>query len=214
MVAKAPSPSGARLRPETGEIVTVPSAYVDSEGNPFPDEHFVLADLSFFEKHELVGRLASTLDELLMRGVNLLGMLDEIGVQVDDPESVRGFADRVRSDGVESVTRELVQIVLRLLSMAPDLMEDMFLICMKVNPLEREYHRPTVRRMPDDQAFHVLDRIIKLNGEHFVDFFTRYFRFFEPLMQKLQEPSEDLEEPTEEEETAPSGEESSPQQSD
>jgi hypothetical protein len=194
MVAKAPSPLGGRLRPQQGEKIIIPSAYIDSEGNPLPDVEFALADLSFVEKHELLARLATTLDELIMQGVNLLGMLESVGIHLDDPDSLKQFAGKVRSDGIEMFTREILQIAMRLVAMSPGLLEDIFLICLKVNPIEYEYHRQTVRQMDDQQGFYLLQRIIEVNREHFVDFISRYGKFFEPLTQKLSEPSKDSEE--------------------
>lgn len=211
MVAKAPSPVGGRLRSQVGEKVLLPSAYVDQDGNPMPDVEFVLSDLSFVEKHELLARLASSLDELLMRGVNLLGMLDQFGIQIDDPESYKNVADRVRTDGVEAFTREILQLIMRLVSMSPGLIEDIMLICLKVNPVEYEYHRPTVRQMSDEKGFYLLEKIVEVNREHFMDFFGRYGKFFEPLMKKLSEPSPEIQEETAE---APSDEESSTQSTD
>lgn len=208
MVAKAPSSFGGKLRPQEGEVFILPNPYVSTDGKDQEDLTFILTDLSFIEKHELIARLAVTLDELLMRGVNLLGMLDSIGVKLDDPSTLKDFGGKVKENGIEAFTREILQIIMRLLAMSPGLMEDVFLICLKVDPISHDYYRPAMRSMPDEQGFFLLERLIEINREHFVDFFGKYSSFFTPMMTKLSDSSQ-AEEPNLEASSAESSTESS-----
>jgi hypothetical protein len=127
--------------------------------------------LTFFEKNELIGIIAGTVDDTLARG-GVGGLLSALAMS-EQRDSL--FQDgKLNIDNVADATR-IVSLLLKLIGTAPEMLEDAYCVILSVNPVDRGGFRVLMReQMDDDTGFGIFDTFLDQNERTIRDFFERW----------------------------------------
>lgn len=157
MAAKAPT----KLRATQVKTWTIPGL----------EEPVMQDPLSFFEKNELFGILADSIDVGIRSGLDLGAIVEMIGMDQDTVDRIRkGDANPKDLPDVASMASAL----LRVLTITPGVLEDAYLIFLSCPAVERPTYRLALRNMDDDTGFGILETFFEQNSKAVADFLPRW----------------------------------------
>lgn len=156
MAAKAPT----KLRPTGVKTWTLPGL----------DEPLKQDPLSFFEKNEFFGLISDSLDAGLRRGLDLRTLVEMIGLDQSEILDDKGQVDLSKLPPLDS----MASVLLRLLSMTPEIMEEAYLIVLSVEAENRLEVRRALRRIDDDTGFGILETFFDQNSSAIAAFLPRW----------------------------------------
>jgi hypothetical protein len=149
---------------------------------PGIEEPFVQDELTFFEKNELFALVTEVVERAIRTGADLDVVLSFLGMSEDNLKKIAtGEVDMTMLPSAGSI----MGLITRLLSYAPMLMEDMYLIALSVEPMQRETVRNNLRKIDDDTGFGILETLVEQNTETIADFFVRWRELLTNMGQKL-----------------------------
>lgn len=161
MGAKAPSPSTEKdpvetLQPTTAKVWEIPGVGA-VEQRP----------LTFFTKTEFFGLLADEVDRMLQSGADLESLINGFR------ES--GTADAILSGAAagDAAYKSMLQLITKLVSDAPGLLEKSFCIWFAVDHAARPAFAVGLRQIDDETGFGIIETFIEQNGKALSDFFKR-----------------------------------------
>lgn len=181
--AQAPAPV-----PEVKERqlrLTDPQVYEIGYKRDGKEVVFVQDGLSFYEKNDFMEIVSQALLDSMERGLSVIDIAREIGVASSgglDREAlsglIRGGADEDVDDEVQQrMSRVLdtgLRAILKFLTTAPRLLEDVHLLALGVDPEEWSRVRPFLRKQPDEIGFKITEVFIAQNVTTFRDFLARW----------------------------------------
>jgi len=140
------------------------------------DTLYIQQPLSFFGKIELFSVLANAVEKALADGALISELLDDIPAASDI--------------GSISEADVLVKALAKVMKFAPETLQEIFAISLKVKRNERTYFFQNLEEISDEQAMRILNHFIDQNWDAVMDFFKEQVK---PLLanvsEKLQSPS-------------------------
>lgn len=176
MAAKAPS-SRTRLRPTEVRQWEIPGY----------DEPFVQDPLTFFEKNEFLALVARAMEDALAGGADIEAVLAILGM---DEKQLKALVEGRFEGDFAMLATSLFNVLTRLITVAPRLLEDLYLIALSVPIERREVVRIDLRRIDDDTGFGILEAFVEQNTTTIRDFFPRWRALLGTMVEKLR-PEED-----------------------
>jgi hypothetical protein len=129
--------------------------------------------LTFFEKNEFLGLVASAIDRAIADGIDIEGLATVL--QMDDQTAAllrkQGWAAAQNLPGVD----KLIQAAMRIVAASPQLLSDAYLVALSIPPHQREVARIGLEQIDDDTGFGILDLFIKQNATVLRDFAMRWW---------------------------------------
>ena len=147
------------------------------------DEPFVQDPLTFFEKNEFLALVGQALDDVVATGADLTAILSLIGMSEDDLKKM--MSGDLEGIDVTFMAGSLFNVITRLITQAPRLLEDLYLIVLSVPPEKRQAVRDHLREIDDDTGFGILEMFVDQNATTIRDFFPRWRALLGSTMQKL-----------------------------
>lgn len=182
MATKVP-PSRSKLR----------NTEVKSWNIPGFDEPFVQDPLTFFEKNEFLALVARALEDSLAGGADIQSLIALLGM--DEAQLKKLLKGDMKAADLAYLASSLFNVVTRLITSAPDLLENLYLIALSVPVEKRSEVRPHLRQIDDDTGFGILEAFVEQNVTTIRDFFPRWRGLLESTMEKLRK-EEDATSPT------------------
>lgn len=181
MAAKAPNSRSKR-------VVELRPSSVKEWHLPGFDDPFVQDPLTFFEKNEFFGLVARAIETAISSGADINGILALIGMDDKDLEKIKkGEIDFTMLPAATGVT----SILARVFSMAPDLLQEAYLIALSV-PRERWHEvRPALVQIDDDTGFGIMESFIEQNTSTIRDFLSRWLDLVKGTIQAQTETTEE-----------------------
>ena len=134
---------------------------LESSVPDYPEEiggvQYVQQPLSFFGKIELFSVLANAVEKALADGALISELLDDIPAASD-----------INSIGEADV---LVKALAKVMKYAPETLQDIFAISLKVKKNERAFFFANLEEISDEQAMRILNHFIDQNWDAIMDFF-------------------------------------------
>lgn len=141
------------------------------------DQTYNVGVVSYFVKLELVGMLGGIVNEALTSegGFSVAALLSSLNPDADASEAddMQAMLSQFSDPDV------FIQGIVKLVSLAPDRMDDLYCVFMGIPKPERVIAKMIFTRpesdggLSDDQGIAVLDAFIDLNGDVLRDFFVR-----------------------------------------
>jgi len=172
VATKVPS-SRARLRNQESKEWEIPGF----------DEPFVQDPLTFFEKNEFLALVGMALDDMVASGADITAILTLIGMSEQDLKKM--MEGDLEGIDVSFMAGSLFNVITRLITQAPRLLEDLYLIALSVPPEKRQQVRDHLREIDDDTGFGILETFVEQNTTTIRDFFPRWRALLSSTMQKL-----------------------------
>jgi hypothetical protein len=136
------------------------------------EKTFIQKELAFIPKTRLLSLVATTLraasdsDGNVGEIVNdVFGGVNDLISQGVDPEDAESYA-----------TNQLLDILLRLVEIAPDFLDQLFLLVLGVKSKDRQWVIDSLEVIDDEQGIEILDTAIAQNGDALKDFFDKHLR--------------------------------------
>lgn len=155
MAAKAPT----KLRPTSVKTWTI------------GEVQYTQDPLTFFEKNEFLGLIASGIDRALMLGLDVDALFSLLSLDRDTIDGIRqGNIDFTKLPSIPS----LISVFTRLFSLVPDVLEEAYLILLSVPRADWVEVRAALRTIDDETGFGILDAFIEQNARTLADFLPRW----------------------------------------
>lgn len=172
MAAKAPS---SRLR----------NTQVKQWEIPGYDEPFVQDPLTFFEKNEFLALVARALEDALAGGADIQSLISLLGME---EKQLKGLmSGELKSADLAYLASSIFNVITRLITIAPDLLENLYLIALSVPVEKRSEVRLRLRQIDDETGFGILEAFVEQNVTTIRDFFPRWRELLESTMAKLRQ---------------------------
>lgn len=152
----------------------------------FP-EPFIQDPLTFFERNELLGLVAATLDEVVSKGGDMAGLLS--AMELDEVSVARLRRGQISGEALQAAN--LIGMLTKLLSQAPRLLEDVYLLALSIPPEHRDGAREALRQIDDDTGFGIMETFVDQNAETLRTFVGRWWEQLSRAMQRTAEPASD-----------------------
>lgn len=149
---------------------------------PGYDEPFVQDPLTFFEKNEFLALVAGALEDALAGGADIDAILAIVGLS---DEQLKGLMEGRFEGNFMTLASSLFNVVTRLVTSSPQLLEDLYLIALSVPPVKRDAMRENLRLIDDDTGFGILETFVEQNTTTIRDFFPRWRVLFTSMAEKL-----------------------------
>lgn len=146
------------------------------------DAPFVQDELTFFERNELFGLLARTLDKALDGGTSLIELLSSL--DVDEVTLQRLKRGQINQDAV--LASNLAGPLLRLVGDYPDLLQDVYLIALSVPKSQRDIVREGLNQIDDETGFGIYHAFVDQNAEDLKRFGVRWWEELSQTVQRIQ----------------------------
>jgi len=148
---------------------------------------FIQKELAFIPKTRLLSLLATTIraasnnedgniGDIL---TDMFGGVNTLIAQGVDAEDAESFA-----------TNQFLDIILRLVEIAPDFLDQLFLLVLNVKSKDRQWAIDALEVVDDEQGIEILDTAIAQNGEALKDFFGKHLKKVAQRVQKVAEVEE------------------------
>ncbi len=139
--------------------------------------------LTFFEKNEFLGLVATAIDKAIADGIDIEGIAQAVTFNDETAQELRkrGIAAARDLPGID----KLIQAAMRVLAQTPDLLEDAYLVVLSIPPADRDYVRPFLKQISDDTGFGILDTFLKQNLTVLRDFVMRWWEQITGANQRL-----------------------------
>jgi hypothetical protein len=147
------------------------------------DEPFVQDPLNFFEKNEFLALVARALEDSLAGGADIEAVLTLLGMDEDKLRAI--LKGDMQNLEMGYIATSLFNVITRLITTAPRLLEDLYLIALSVPPEQRPAVREHLRQIDDDTGFGILEAFVKQNATTIRDFFPRWRALLESTMESL-----------------------------
>lgn len=167
------APSRTRLRNVEFEKWAIPGY----------DEPFVQDPLNFFEKNEFLALVARALEDSLAGGADIEAVLTLLGMEEKQLKAL--VSGNMEGVDMSYIATSLFNVITRLITTAPRLLEDLYLIALSVPPEKRHEVREQLRQIDDDTGFGILEAFVKQNATTIRDFFPRWRALLESTMESL-----------------------------
>lgn len=181
MAAKAPTTRSKR-------VVELRPTSVKEWNLPGFEEPFVQDPLTFFEKNEFFGLIARAIETAISSGADINGILTLIGMDEDSLQRIKkGEIDFTMLPAATG----MVSIIARVFSLAPNLLQDAYLIALSV-PFDRWREvRPALVQIDDDTGFGIMETLIEQNKATVEDFLPRWLELLKTAIQTKTLPEDD-----------------------
>jgi hypothetical protein len=134
---------------------------------------FTQKELAFIPKTRLLSLVATTIraasesensnvGDLLSDMFGGVNSLVSQGVDLEDAENY--------------ATNQFLEIILRLVEVAPDFLDQLYLLILNVKPKDRQWVVDALEVIDDEQGVEILDTAIAQNGDALRDFFNTHLR--------------------------------------
>lgn len=139
--------------------------------------------LTFFEKNEFLGLVATAIDKAIADGIDIEGIATAVTFDDDTAKELRkhGIAAARDLPGVD----KLIQAGMRVLAQTPSLMEDAYLVILSIPPADRDFVRGYLAQIDDDTGFGILDTFLRQNLTTLRDFALRWWEQVTGANQRL-----------------------------
>ena len=174
MATKVPT-SRSRLRNTDVKSWTIPGF----------EEPFVQDPLTFFEKNEFLALIARALEDGLAGGADIESLMMILGM--DEKKLKALLAGEASGDDLGYLATSLFNVLTRLITTAPRLLEDLYLISLSVPVEKREQVRVHLRQIDDDTGFGILETFVEQNTTTIRDFFPRWRELLAGTMERLRQ---------------------------
>lgn len=172
MATKVPSTRSAKLRHTAVRTWKIPGF----------DEEFIQDPLTFFEKNEFLALVATGLENAVASGMDLEAVLTVIGMDR------KKFADMTTGKltwETAAAASGILNLITRVISGAPRLLEDTYLLALSVDPADWEKVRLGLRQIDDETGFGILETFVEQNATTIRDFLPRWRKQLDTMQAKL-----------------------------
>lgn len=167
---------GAKLRSQQAKSWKLPGF----------DDPFVQDPLTFFERNELLGLVADTIDQVIREGGDMAGLLSAL--ELDEVSMARLRRGQVTAESLQAAN--LIGLVAKLAARAPKLLEDVYLLALSVPPEHRDAVRAALLQIDDDTGFGIFETFVDQNLETLQTFAVRWWEQGRRAIQRTQPASE------------------------
>ena len=148
------------------------------------DEPFVQDPLTFFEKNEFLGIVARALEDALSGGADIDSVLMLLGM---NEEQFKQLLSGGYSSDLTVMASSLFNVLTRVISSAPTLLEDVYMLALSVDPTKRGSVREGLRQIDDDTGFGIMETFVDQNATTIRDFFPRWRGLLDSMSKSLQQ---------------------------
>jgi hypothetical protein len=154
---------------------------------PGVDEVFVQDPLTFFEKNDFLGLVSRALERALASGYDLRALVVLMGGDTEQ------FGKMLRGEGSDEffssfggALGDSLGLLMRVFSLAPQTLEEAYLLMLSIPPERHDELRPALRRIDDEQGFAMFQLFVDQNASTIRDFLGRWREQFEVTTTKIQ----------------------------
>jgi hypothetical protein len=134
---------------------------------------FTQKELAFIPKTRLLSLVATTIRAASeSENSNVGDLISDMFGGVNDLVS-QGVA---LEDAENYATNQFLEIILRLVEVAPDFLDQLYLLILNVKPKDRQWVVDALEVIDDEQGVEILDTAIAQNGDALRDFFNTHLR--------------------------------------
>lgn len=134
---------------------------------------FEQKELAFIPKTRLLSLIATTIRAASESENSSVGdVINDMFGGVNDL-----IGQGVAKEAAENyATNQFLEIILRLVEVAPDFLDQLYLLVLNVKPANRQWVIDSLEVLGDEQGIEILDTAIAQNGEALRDFFDKHLR--------------------------------------
>lgn len=81
-----------------------------------------------------------------------------------------------QQDAENYATNQFLEIIIRLVEIAPDFLDQLYILVLNVKPKDRQWVIDSLEIIDDEQGIDILDTAIAQNGDALKDFFNKHLR--------------------------------------